>query len=230
LFRRGFGTFKEKPGPCILFSVAFNAVSYLPTLFANSFFDPNDPDLGGVGPFGGLALLIVVPLFQVLVLGPLAVGYNWVFLRLARGENPDFPELFAGFQRYGVSVGVFVLFGIAVTLGTLALVVPGIIIAMGFFAALYLVLDDDRGPLDTLARSWEITRGHKGGIFFICLIMAVIGIPLFFGLSFLGEPFLWAGLALVAGPIAAAVVAAMYDELAGKEPAPAMEEQEPLSD
>jgi len=182
LFRRGFGTFRENALLCIMFSLVMLAASYVPTLLMKTVPGFGSPDFYGAAPSpsGALIVLLIMFVFGVFHFGPLNAGYSWVFLRLVRGESPAFAEVFAGFGRFGVAVGVTVLVGIAVGLGSVLLIVPGIIIALGLFAGPYLILDDDRGPLDTLARSWELTRGHKGRIFLVGLLLAILnGIPFF---------------------------------------------------
>ncbi len=53
----------------------------------------------------------------------------------------------------------------AIFLGTLALVVPGIIIALRLFWADEFALVHRAGPIQALKESWELTRGDVGSIF-----------------------------------------------------------------
>jgi uncharacterized membrane protein len=56
----------------------------------------------------------------------------------------------------------------------LALIVPGIIIAMGLAFVPYLVVERGLGPVEALKESWRLTKGHKMQIFL--LVLALVGI------------------------------------------------------
>jgi len=49
--------------------------------------------------------------------------------------------------------------------GMVFFIVPGIILACGLFPAIFLVLDADYSIMDTLHKSWEMTKGKKLDIF-----------------------------------------------------------------
>lgn len=76
-------------------------------------------------------------------------------------------------KRWLCILGVAILYGLAVGIGCIFLIVPGIIIALGLSMSTYLAVDTDLGPVDALKKSWEMMKGHKWEYFV-------------FGLSFLG--------------------------------------------
>ncbi len=67
----------------------------------------------------------------------------------------------------------------AVGLGFILLFVPGIIVACGLsVATTALVLEGLGSPIDAMSRSWSLTRGYRGKVFFALLIaFLLIGIP-----------------------------------------------------
>ena len=105
-------------------------------------------------------------------------------------------------------VGASVLAGIAIILGLIALIIPGIILGILFMFVGYLVIDQDLKPIDALKRSWALTKGNRWKLFFLSL--ALIGI------NILGLLALLIGL-LVSVPVSFLAVTHAYRTLSGKE-------------
>jgi hypothetical protein len=67
-----------------------------------------------------------------------------------------------------------ILYGIAVTVGTLFFVVPGVIAAIGLFAYVQVsVVEGSWGP-EALQRSWALARGAWGRIMGMMLVLMII--------------------------------------------------------
>ncbi len=64
-------------------------------------------------------------------------------------------------------LGAHILTAIAIALGFLALIVPGIILALGLAFVPYLVVERGLGPIDAIKESWRITKGHKWQLFLL---------------------------------------------------------------
>lgn len=156
----------------------------------------------GTGGQEGRGLLEIL---AFIITGPLLAGLYWMMLKVQRDEPAEFTDLFAGFSEFGRALGVYVLYSIAVVIGLILLVVPGIVLAVGLWPALYLILDDDLGVTDTLSKAWDMTKGQRWRLF-------ALGVVLFF-FTLLGLIALIVGV-VVTGALAAFVSAAAYDELA----------------
>ena len=91
----------------------------------------------------------------------------------------------------------------AIFLGTLALVVPGVIVALKLFWADEFVLVHRAGPIQALEESWKLTSGHIGSIFvfqflaglaaYVVLIpVGILVLAFVFWVELLGSPeYLW---------------------------------------
>lgn len=110
-------------------------------------------------------------IYEVLVMGPVSFGGMYAYLRAARGETPDVGDLFAAFRGdYWQAVLASILLHAIVAIGTMLLVVPGIIAAVRLSWAPYLVIDEKQDAVTAIRESWERTRGHGWTIFGIWLL------------------------------------------------------------
>lgn len=148
------------------------------------------------------ALLLDLAVF--LITGPLAAGLYWLMLKVQRGEPAAFADLFAGFNEFGRALGVYVLYTIGVVLGLILLIVPGLILAVGLWPAIYLVMDRDLDVMDTLREAWDMTKGYRLQLFGIGIVLALFTLV---GLIALGIGVFFTG------AMAALVSAAVYEEL-----------------
>jgi uncharacterized membrane protein len=65
--------------------------------------------------------------------------------------------------------------GMGIVLGTLLLIVPGVILAFGWSMAPFYVIDAGLGPMSALRMSWGATKGQKGKLFGLAMLSAAIG-------------------------------------------------------
>ena len=89
-------------------------------------------------------------------------GYARCMLQLARGDVPSIGELFSGGRWFWRTAGGGIVFGLAVGLGTLACVIPGIFLALRLWPYLYFIVDDDDGVNDSLNRAFNLTNDQYG--------------------------------------------------------------------
>jgi hypothetical protein len=77
---------------------------------------------------------------------------------------------------------------LATALGTVLLIVPGVLVALGFGLAPAVAVAEKLGPIDVLRRSWQLTHGHwlvffLSGLVLWALLMGVnLGAQMIFGL------------------------------------------------
>ena len=158
----------------------------------------------GSSDLWGTGMAALTSLIGFVIAGPLVVGFYGILLRSLRGEQAQIPNLFDGFSRFGQAFGVYVLMIIAIVVGFIFLIIPGIIIAVGLWPALFLVYDEDLGVTATLQEAWDMTRGHRLQLF-------LLGIVLMF-VAAIGVLALGVGI-FFTGAFASLVAAAAYEEL-----------------
>ncbi len=92
-------------------------------------------------------------------------------LKVVDGAKPTMDDIFAERKLFWRYLGATILYGLIVLGGLILFVVPGIIWAIKYQFARYLIIDKKMGIIDSLKRSGEITMGQKGQLFLFCLLM-----------------------------------------------------------
>lgn len=133
---------------------------------------PTDPMAAITGAVAFLPIAIVLGIF-------FTIGQFRVAIAAARGEEFQFARFFSGFDRLlpGILVSIVVYLGII--LGMLFLIIPGIIIALGWSMVLPLLSDSKAGLGEMLSESWSSTKGQRGQIFLFyvaCVGVALLGL------------------------------------------------------
>ncbi len=120
-------------------------------------------------------------------------------------SSTRFSDLWAP-QTFWSFVGASIVVGLIVALGTVLLIVPGIIWGLRYMFVLYIVIEQKLGVSKALTESWRITKGHTWRLFLFSL--ALIGI------NILGAMCLVVGL-LVTIPVSYLAMAHAYRTLSG---------------
>lgn len=121
-------------------------------------------------------------------------------------------------------LGTILLFTLGVGLGTLLLIVPGIILFCRWTVSIPAVVVEDLGPVAALRRSAVLSRGNRWRIFFLVLFLVVIGlllnaVPFYATITTIGTSLSWLATVATAltsalgGALGGAGAAALYAEL-----------------
>ena len=131
-------------------------------------------------------------------------------LKVARGQPAAFGDVFSGGKYFGsMLVGTFCLY-IAVFIGSLLCLVPGVILGLGLSMYTFLIVDQGLGGIDALKKSWEMTKGHKLNIF----VFGLLGIVVVFA----GALACGIGVLLGSYPVLMIAAAYIYLKLKGETP------------
>ena len=82
---------------------------------------------------------------------------------LAAHDNPDTVDLSLLWhpRRFWKYLGASILLALAVAIGFVLLIVPGIIFGLMFMFTTFVVIERELGPIDAMNESHRLTRGHK---------------------------------------------------------------------
>lgn len=122
-------------------------------------------------------LIALVNVAWLFVLFPMQLGISAFFLRVACGQPARVGNVFDGFKLAGAAIRTGFMQAICILLWSLLLIIPGIIAALRYSQAFYLVAT--RPGLaggEALRSSSDMMKGHKGRYFMLSLALLLVGI------------------------------------------------------
>ena len=136
--------------------------------------------LFGMIPCIGIPIVIAVS-------GSLMLGISAFYLAIARNEEAEMVMFLEGFRNLLRSVGLYILYAIAVTIGLALLIIPGVLLML-YLAFIWFILADEPKSdiIDVMIKSAAMTDGYKMKLFILYLI--------FLGLTILSALTLFIGL------------------------------------
>ena len=136
-------------------------------------------------------------------------GVIKIALKYRDREKVEFANLFDSFNILPVFMVCSVIAAIAVGFGYLCLVIPGIILTVKFWFSGFAVIDEKRGPIDAIRRSYHLTNGYGLELFLFGMLL--------FGVNLLGLLCLGIGL-FVSLPVSYLATAHVYRFLNTRSP------------
>lgn len=132
------------------------------------------------------------------------LGLYKIYLRYRDGETPILENLVDGVQRFWVLIGASFVASIAVIIGLVLFLVPGIIMLIRLMFVGFVIVDEHVGPIDAIQRSWDVTQGHTLDLFLFFILLCAVNL--------LGLACLLVGL-LVSLPVSGLALAYVYREI-----------------
>ena len=130
-----------------------------------------------VGIIVAVIAAVLFALVIVLVLGGLVESFSNVYwLRLIRGQSADLGDTGRAVHFLVPVVFTSILQQLAIVGGLLLLIIPGIMAALGFQFATFVVVDKNIGYIDALKASWRMTDGYKGQLFAFLFLIALLNL------------------------------------------------------
>ncbi|CAB4794571.1 MAG: hypothetical protein F2894_05675 [Actinobacteria bacterium] len=132
--------------------------------------------VGFSGGRGVVALLLSIVTSVVSLI--LAMGLTRAALRVTDGGTPELSQL-TETDQLGPYIVQAILVGIAIGIGLLLCLIPGLIAAVLFAFAGYVVIDGrDGDAVGAIKRSFEIVKGNFGavlGLFVLLMLINIVG-------------------------------------------------------
>ena len=127
-------------------------------------------------------LICVLQILNLLVVGAMCYGLCNISLKFASNSEVQIGDIFAGFNGkvYLKTLGLCILVGLAVAIGTILLIIPGIILSLMYSQAFFILCEDnDKGIVQCMKESAEMMKGHKCELFVLQLsfiLWVILGI------------------------------------------------------
>jgi hypothetical protein len=181
------------------------AISALPALLINwnqLAQSPGRPTPGGT-------VLILVGVVLSLIIGPLVqAAMLYGAFQDMRGREVRLGEsIGVALRRFLPVLGVAICFVLAIAVGFVLLIVPALMFAAMFFVATPVCVVERLGPLASMTRSRDLTRGHRWKVFGVVVLLTVINIVV--------ASVLKLGLVALAGPVLAVTGLLIWGALYG---------------
>ncbi len=117
-----------------------------------------------------LFFTILSNVFQAFI----GIGNLQLMLALLRRQPASIGMLFSGGERLLPTIGVSILLGLAITMGFLLLIIPGIIVILFYWPSYYLVIDRRTPVMQSFAVARIITKGNEVTFFVMGLLAFAI--------------------------------------------------------
>jgi hypothetical protein len=120
-----------------------------------------------------LAVVLSVITLGVL-LGPLSVGQIRMIEKQQRGDDLRIGDVFDGFSSFGAAFLTSLVFCVALAIGMMFLVLPGVFVGAAWGFALWFVALEGASVSDALAGSWQLLKRHTLSVLVVFLILAAL--------------------------------------------------------
>ncbi len=113
----------------------------------------------------------LLSLLGLIISGPFILGISLFSLSIARNQEARLEQLFDGFKNFKTALATFLYGLIFIVLWTLLLIIPGIIAALSYSQAFYILADNkDIGAMEAIDKSKAMMDGYKLKLFGLWLM------------------------------------------------------------
>lgn len=154
--------------PSLLSSIAFRV----------AIFGTNDvpPDARVPFFFGFFGISVVFKAIAMLAGSYLMCGTTLLLLNVVKGRPAEIMDIFRGVRYFWRMFFCGFIYTLMVFFGTLACIIPGIILGLMFGFYNFVLVERDSRGLKALSQSMDLTRGHKLNL--LVLVIAMTGIEI----------------------------------------------------
>ena len=108
--------------------------------------------------------------------GLLGAGLFKMAIHHVRTGKADISQMFSVFDSVGAIIAATLLTTLAILLGVIACIIPGIIAALGLAMTTPVVVDQKVDAIEAIKRSWAAMKPNLGAFFVLCLVLFIINI------------------------------------------------------
>jgi uncharacterized membrane protein len=111
-----------------------------------------------------------------------SLGLIKISLKICDGEEPKISDLFSQYPLFFKYLFASILKNLITLFGFILLIIPGIILSIRFGFFDYLIVDRNSRIVESLRKSWEITKGNAWNLFLLYILLGLINLLGFFAL------------------------------------------------
>ena len=122
--------------------------------------------LGTLVALLGMVFIITIP--------PLVFGIYFMCIQAIKGKKVQISDVFKGFNYFFTSWGLFIVAFLAIAVGFILLIIPGLLLMVMFqYAAAFAVLEN-KGAINSLKRSYETAKKNFAFSLVLLILIGVI--------------------------------------------------------
>jgi hypothetical protein len=126
---------------------------------------------------GGLILIVISVVSLGLLSGPMMVGFIQLVEKRRRNEPASAIDILEGFSHFGASLIAFILISIGVFVGSLLLVLPGLLFGLVMAFTFHAIAIDDQDAIGGMSKSFGLIREDPAlAAVFLVIILVLSGI------------------------------------------------------
>jgi hypothetical protein len=118
--------------------------------------------------------ILFFEIFVVVIL--LSIYFDSVIIRLSYTKASLIDALTYTAGRYPYILASSLIYGLIMVLGAIALLIPGMYLAVRLYYFMYAIIIDEEGIVSSLKKSWEIARGNWWRTFAIMLLLTLLAV------------------------------------------------------
>jgi hypothetical protein len=118
--------------------------------------------------------MLPAAVYMLLVLMPLEIGINLVYIRIARGEKASLKDMFSAFPLYHRAIAAGAALGLLTLGGAIAFVIPGVVLYLTYGFALYALVDRRCGVREAFSVSRLIVEGWRTRLLFLLTLTIAV--------------------------------------------------------
>ena len=114
--------------------------------------------------------------YSTLLAPPLYAGFYLVANRISRGEEVIYPDFFGGFRFWIPTAVISLLTQVLIAIGLIALIIPGIYLAVGYLFAIQMGIFGGLDPWSAMEWSRKLITRNWWRFFGLLLVLVVLNV------------------------------------------------------
>ena len=110
----------------------------------------------------GVSYVFTIGSIALFIVGPISIGLATYSLSIVNEEDYSYNQIATGFKYFFKALFLYLLFNISVLIGTILLLIPGVVIFLMFSQIFYITAENPQiGVIDAFKKSASLMKNKK---------------------------------------------------------------------